>query len=188
LNGKAEDDKPLLDILTDSFSMTPAHRRTKTTATPKRRTSHFSVYDYPFYFMHAIITRNNRNIGEALKGLKAQELTPAVWRILALLQEQDGVTIGELAEQSLIERTLLSRILQGMERRGLICRQTDHTDKRRSVIYIETKGIELFEKILPIGRKQIERGIRGLSPNKLNQFMDMLRLVLGNVDKLGNGM
>jgi DNA-binding MarR family transcriptional regulator len=162
--------------------MNPARSRTKTSAARQGRKSRFSVYDYPFYFMHAIITRNNRNIGEALKALKPLKLTPAIWRILALLQERDGVTIGELADRSLIERTLLSRVLQGLERRGLIRRELDSADKRRSVIFIEPKGVELFQRILPIGRRQIERGIRGLSAKELKQFMALLRRVLGNVD------
>jgi DNA-binding MarR family transcriptional regulator len=166
--------------------MNAASRRTTTSASTGRK-SRFSVYDYPFYFMHAIITRNNRNIGEALKALKPMKLTPAIWRILALLQDRDGITIGELAEQSLIERTLLSRLLQDLERRGLIRRQLDRADKRRSVIYIQPKGIELFRQILPIGRRQIELGIRGLSPSELKQFMGLLRRVFGNVDKLNNG-
>lgn len=162
--------------------MNTARRRTKPSAN-RKRPSRFSVYDYPFYFMHAIITRNNRNIGEALKALKPLKLTPAIWRILALLQERDAVTIGELAEQSLIERSLLSRVLQGLERRGLIRRSLDSQDKRRSLIYIEQKGVDLFQQILPIGRHQIERGIRGLPAKELRQFMATLQRVFSNVDK-----
>jgi len=163
--------------------MNAMRRRTPASAARQSRKARFSVHDYPFYYMHAIITKNNRNIGEALKALKPLKLTPSIWRILALLQERDGITIGELADESLIERTLLSRVLQGLERRGLLRRQLDSSDKRRAVIYIEPKGIELFQQILPIGRRQIERGIRGLSPKELKQLMTMLRQILGNVSR-----
>ena len=81
------------------------------------RSPKFSVRDYPFFFMHRIIFKNNQNIGDALKHL---ELTPVVWRLLALLQERDGISIGELSEQSLVERTLLGRILTDLERKGFV--------------------------------------------------------------------
>ena len=50
-------------------------------------------------------------------------------------------------------------MLQRLDRRGLVRRRLDARDKRRTVIYIEPKGVELFEQILPIGRRQIERAI-----------------------------
>jgi DNA-binding MarR family transcriptional regulator len=148
-------------------------------STRKREIS-FSVRDYPFYYMHAIITKNNRNIGEVLKPMK---LTPSIWRILALLQEKDGLTMGELSDESLIERTLLSRILQNLERRGFIRRRFDAADKRRIFIYLEPKGAALFKQILPIGRGQIERAIRGLSPTDLKRLQSLLLRITENVNR-----
>lgn len=144
---------------------------------PKAR---FSVYDYPFYYMHVIITKNNRNIGEALKPI---HLTPAIWRILAILQERDGLTISELADESLIERTLLSRVLQRLERRHLVRRKLDDNDRRRAAIYLEPKGAALFEEVLPIGRQQIERAIRGLSAADRKRLIRMLRHIIDNVNR-----
>jgi DNA-binding MarR family transcriptional regulator len=160
--------------------MKATQRRKKSASDRQSRKARFSVRDYPFYYMHAIITKNNRNIGEALKPMK---LTPAIWRILALLQERDGITIGELAEESLIERTLLSRVLQQLERRGLLRRRLDNSDKRRAVIKIEPKGLALFEQIHPIGRRQIERGVHGLSSKELGRLKTMLVRILDNVDR-----
>jgi MarR family transcriptional regulator, organic hydroperoxide resistance regulator len=141
----------------------------------------FSVRDYPFYYMHAIVVRNNRNIGEALRSM---ELTPSIWRILALLQEQDGITIGELSDESLIDRTLLSRILQDLERRRLVRRSLDSGDKRRVSIYLEPKGAALFQKILPIARSQIERAIQGLSVSEARRLQSLLLRIAENVRRL----
>jgi DNA-binding MarR family transcriptional regulator len=146
----------------------------------RKRRIGFSVRDYPFYFMHAIITKNNRNIGDALKPM---QLTPSIWRILALLQEQDGLTIGELSDESLIERTLLSRILQNLARRGLVRRRLDPADKRRISIFLAPKGAALFEQILPIGRGQIERAIRGLSKTDIKRLQSILLHITENVNR-----
>jgi DNA-binding MarR family transcriptional regulator len=144
------------------------------------RKNRFSVRDYPFFFMHKIVVRNNFNIGEALKPLR---LTPAIWRLLALLQEQDGITIGELSEQSSIERTLLSRILQRLERKRLIKKRVDPDDKRRTAIYLEQAGIDLFGQILPMARSQIERAIAGVKKSDLHRLQSILRQIADNVDR-----
>jgi DNA-binding MarR family transcriptional regulator len=146
---------------------------------PSQRSA-FSVRDYPFFFMHRIVFKNNLNIGEALKPVR---LTPTIWRLLALLQERDGITIGELSEQSSIERSLLSRILQALERRRLIQRRTDPEDKRRTSIYLERAGRDLFEQILPAAKRQIERAVEGLSRSDMSKLQAILRRITDNVNR-----
>ncbi len=130
--------------------------------------------------MHKIVVRNNLNIGEALKPMR---LTPAIWRLLALLQERDGITIGELSELSSIERTLLSRTLGRLERKRLIKKRVDPDDKRRTAIYIERAGIDLFRQILPMARSQIERAVEGLRRSDLARLQSILRHIVDNVDR-----
>jgi DNA-binding MarR family transcriptional regulator len=128
--------------------------------------------------MHRIIFKNNQNIGDALKHL---ELTPVVWRLLALLQERDGISIGELSEQSLVERTLLSRILTDLERKGFVRREPDRRDKRYAAIYLQPAGRRAFDAILPIAQRQIERAVAGIGNKDLTRLQDILRRISENV-------
>jgi DNA-binding MarR family transcriptional regulator len=63
------------------------------------------VSDYPFFYMHWIISQNNQNIGDALR---EHDVTPTTWRVLAILQERDGMSVNELAEASVMDRAFLS--------------------------------------------------------------------------------
>jgi DNA-binding MarR family transcriptional regulator len=138
----------------------------------------FSVRHYPFFFMHKIIFKNNQNIGDALKHLG---LTPVIWRLLALLQERDGISITELSEQSLIERTLLSRILTDLEAKGLVRRESAPSDKRYTAIYLQPVGRKTFHEILPIAQRQIERAVAGIDRDDLDRLQDILRRITDNV-------
>jgi len=149
------------------------HRRAATDGAPS-----FSVRHYPFFFMHRIIFKNNQNIGDALKHLG---LTPVIWRLLALLQERDGISITELSEQSLIERTLLSRILTGLEAKGLVRRESAPNDKRYTAIYLQPAGRKTFHEILPIAQRQIERAVAGIDRDDLDRLQDILRRITDNV-------
>jgi DNA-binding MarR family transcriptional regulator len=140
----------------------------------------FSVRDYPFFFMHTIIHKNNENIGDALKHLG---FTPVIWRVLALLQENDGISISELSQQSLIERTLLSRLLSDMEHRGYVRKEPDRRDKRYTAVYLQSAGYDAFEKVLPIARRQIERAVAGLSQRDLDKLQQILRHITENLNR-----
>lgn len=140
----------------------------------------FRVRDYPFFFMHWIIARNNQNIGDSLRD---RGITPTVWRVLAILQEKDGVSVNELAEASLIDRTLLSRILRDMERKRLVVRRTNLKDKRYAEIELTNAGRKLFLDILPFARGRIERALMNLSPGELAQLNKTLCVIINNLSQ-----
>lgn len=146
----------------------------------KRSEKPFHVRDYPFFFMHWIITKNNQNIGESLRDLG---LTPTIWRILALLQERDGISVSELSEASLIDRTLLSRILSDLEERGFVRKRPDPKDKRYIGIYLAPAGAKVFAEILPIARRRIERALEGLSEAELAQLKKTLAVIIRNLNR-----
>lgn len=156
-------------------SLKERRRNSRVNAT---RPEKFSVRDYPFFFMHRIIFKNNQNIGDALKHL---DLTPVIWRLLALLQERDGISITELSEQSLIERTLLSRILTDLEAKGLVRRESAPNDKRYTAIYLQPAGRKTFHEILPIAQRQIERAVAGIDRDDLHRLQNILRRITDNV-------
>ncbi len=69
----------------------------------------------------------------------------ALMRLLALCEKQVGIT--DLARQLGINPAAVTRQVQDMEQEGLIRRQSDSKDGRRSYIALSTKGRRLFEQI-----------------------------------------
>lgn len=144
------------------------------------RRAAFRVRDYPFFFMHWIVTKNNQNIGEAVREFG---ITPHIWRILAVLQERDGISITELAEASLIERTLLSRILTDLERRAFVRKKPNPEDKRFTGIYLAPAGAKMFATVLPFAQRQIERAIADLSERELADLKKSLTAIMRNLSR-----
>jgi MarR family transcriptional regulator, organic hydroperoxide resistance regulator len=159
---------------------TSTMKRKADTRHTNREKRGFSVRDYPFFFMHQIIHKNNANIGDALR---SRGLTPTIWRILAILQERDGMHIGALSQESVIERTLLSRIIAALERRGLVRREPYKPDKRYTAVFLEAAGRRTFHEILPIARRQIEIAVAGLKKNDLKLLQTILGHITENVNR-----
>jgi DNA-binding MarR family transcriptional regulator len=137
----------------------------------------FSVRDYPFSLMHKIVYQNNLALGAALKQWR---LTPAIWRIIAILQEYDGMHVGRLSQEAVIDRTLLSRVIADLERRKLVRRQPDPTDKRFTSVSLTPSGRKMFDTILPIGRGRILAGLAGIDESDLRRLREILGRVAEN--------
>ncbi len=70
------------------------------------------------------------------------------WRVLACLTDQDGMMITRLADLALVEQSRLTRIIDQMEKRGLVERKTDVQDGRRLLIYLTAEGRKVSAKLV----------------------------------------
>ncbi|MBL9014853.1 MAG: MarR family transcriptional regulator [Myxococcales bacterium] len=90
------------------------------------------------------------------------DVTPEQWIVLVRLWQEDALTQTELAEATLKDKATISRILDVMEREGLIARRTDPDDARGRRIHATRKAMKLREKLTPLARElatNLEAGI-----------------------------
>ncbi|MAM81415.1 MAG: homoprotocatechuate degradation operon regulator HpaR [Gammaproteobacteria bacterium] len=89
-----------------------------------------------------------------LPSLRANNLSSQQWRVIRALREKDGQDLSELSARCFLLMPSLSRIVQNLNKRGLISRSQSMTDNRRSLIYLTDVGHDLFKAIAP---KSIDR-------------------------------
>ncbi len=81
--------------------------------------------------------------------LREHGLTEQQWRVLRALAEFGSIDAGDLAARALLLAPSLTRILQHLESKGLIGRETDDSDLRKSVVTLTKGGQRLFDSIAP---------------------------------------
>ena len=64
------------------------------------------------------------------------------WGFILLNVEREGTPSTSLGPKMGMEPTSLSRTLKNMEESGLIYRESDKVDKRKSLVFLTEKGIE----------------------------------------------
>jgi DNA-binding MarR family transcriptional regulator len=64
------------------------------------------------------------------------------WGFILLNVEREGTPSTALGPKMGMEPTSLSRTLKNMEEKGLIYRQTDAIDKRKSLVFLTEEGVE----------------------------------------------
>ena len=150
----------------------PAKRQQKTTK------QSLWLAEYPVYYMFHIVAESHRRIQEAIHPLK---ITPPQWRVIFLLHDYGDLSISEIAEESLIEPSTLSRLLKSLEKRKLIHRLQDDQDKRYTKSHLTDEGKKIYQSIIPVVLRQLESTFQDLSEADRKSLLRILKLVKKNV-------
>jgi homoprotocatechuate degradation regulator HpaR len=79
--------------------------------------------------------------------LRGHGLSDQQWRVLRVLGEHGTVETGRVAREAFIPGPSLTGVLARMERDGLVRRERDPADQRRSVVEATAKGRRLVGKL-----------------------------------------
>lgn len=131
----------------------------------------FSLDRYLFNVISQLEQAYRRQVQLALRPHKVS--LPA-WRVLGVLREHSGCTTTELAERTVIERTALTRVVQQMEKAGLIRREVKAEDRRAQGVYLTDTGQDLLFRILPSIDRVYRRVTLGTSAAELDDLLAAL--------------
>ena len=81
--------------------------------------------------------------------LREHGLTEQQWRVIRVLADNDNIDASELAARSYLLAPSLTRILQFLEKEGIVARESDSNDQRRSVIALTGRGRAVFDEVGP---------------------------------------
>jgi DNA-binding MarR family transcriptional regulator len=95
----------------------------------------------------------HRALQRALEArIRPYGITLGMWYFLRALWEEDGLSQRELSERAGTAEPTTVTALHAMERRGLVVRVQNKTDRRKSNIYLTKPARELRALLLPEAR------------------------------------
>lgn len=69
------------------------------------------------------------------------------WRILQVVSDEQGHSMGELAEKVLLNGPALTKNVDKLVSRGLVQRAQDAQDSRKVLLYISDRGLEMVGRL-----------------------------------------
>jgi DNA-binding MarR family transcriptional regulator len=133
----------------------------------------------PAYF-HRI---TNLLSARLLERLRIYGMTVPRWRVLMGLAVQDGRAIGDLVEYTIIAQPALSRIVDQMERDGLVTRETARRDSRVVEVHLTSHGRKLYAKIAPVAARHAQLTVKSLTLAQQKELLVLLRIVTRNLSE-----
>ncbi len=116
--------------------------------------------------------------------LRVRELGLRVpeWRVLACLYDQDGLMITQLAKYSLLEQSRMTRIVDQMEKRGLIVRKSDKGDGRRVRVHLTDAGQKLSSEVVEEAREHERTLLSALNQSDADRIKPSLERLLASLN------
>ncbi|HOI26357.1 MAG: MarR family transcriptional regulator [Paludibacteraceae bacterium] len=112
------------------------------------------------------------------------DITPEQWSVLMFLWQQDGVTQREIADATYKDKPSITRLIDNLERQGLLYRKQDNVDRRTNKIFLTQAGQDLHKsaRIATLGTMQT--ALEGLSKEEIEQAQYLLKKVFANIQEL----
>ncbi len=110
--------------------------------------------------------------------LHAHGVTEQQWRVLRALNEHKEMDAGALSKRVAILMPSLSRILNDLEKRGLLKKERSSVDKRLLNTRIRPKGRALVKQIAPHSETQYNRIEQALGKDTYRMLMSELDNVI----------
>jgi DNA-binding MarR family transcriptional regulator len=127
---------------------------------------------------------HQRNANELLRpfGLKHTE-----WRMLALAGELGEVSVTELADKVVIERTTIGKTIGRLVERGWLTKASSLDDGRSVNVQLTVTGKKLIEETSPLIFDLMQRYQRVFSEADYTNFFQAVRLYENQVTGLSGG-
>ncbi len=77
------------------------------------------------------------------------ELGITEWRVLAVLGRYPGLSAGQLAERTAMDKVAVSRAVASLLAAGRLKRDTHGDDRRRSVLELSEEGYRVYAEVAP---------------------------------------
>lgn len=108
-------------------------------------------------------------------------LTKTQWVLLKKLEEKNGVPQQELAFLTGRDKASLTRLINTVEKKGLVARIPSKSDKRINHIHLTKKGEVLLNHTMPIMEKFVKSLQKNISKEETDKVIEVIKKVQNNL-------
>jgi len=114
------------------------------------------------------------------------DLSKEQFIVLKYLNDSDGLIQNQLAFITNRSKTALTRLIQTMEKKGLVCRKVSRKDMRINHVYMTEFGRQTWERSKPYFDEIVHELQKGISNEDLRIMKKSLQQIQVNINKKTN--
>ena len=131
------------------------------------------------YLAYLLAQANRRMTAQLERALSEEGVQVEHWRILEVLSDERGRSMGELAELVLMNHPALTKTMDRMVSAGLVHRRSDPSDSRRVLVYITDHGVSLVSRL----KERVDLHHEAVDAAVGSKKTDQLKKLLGELIK-----
>lgn len=126
-----------------------------------------------------LLAQANREINRQLELRLSKEGVPVEqWRILKVLSDGDGHSMGELADAVLLNHPTLTKMIDRMVSDALVYRVQDPNDRRKVLMFISDRGKVLCKKLNSLAVDQEEHIVESYGDKSTSELKRLLESLI----------
>lgn len=126
------------------------------------------------------LLRARERVMQAVRPMLAEAgVTEAQWRVLRVLDEVGSTDATEIAQEACLLMPSLTRILHGLEDRGLTARRAHPSDGRKALVSITEAGAALIADYASESKRIFSTLEVEFGPEKTERLLDLLNELAG---------
>ena len=138
----------------------------------------------PHQVLGGLIAGAKRRIKQAVGVLvRPYRLSPQQFWMLVHIAENEGLSLGELAERMSVDAPTASRVASALSRRGLMQVGGCVEDRRRCSLGLTARGKTLGRELLPLATRLRAAIWRGVDPADAEAAGRVMRQITANMDR-----
>ena len=136
-----------------------------------------TFFPYLVRIYYRAVSQSVTNIYSTLYGLSVSE-----WRTMAVLGPHQPLSASEIVERSSMDKVNVSRAIAGLRKKGLLGRGVNTDDRRRIVLWLTERGLEVFRTLVPLVRELEVKLLDGLSEDERTTLIRLMEKVRKNAE------
>lgn len=110
-------------------------------------------------------------------------ITPEQMTVLAALIDHDGMYQRQISAITLKDRPNITRIINILEKMGLVTRKPDVNKRKIYKIFITEDGRKVFDKVIPTALELWQKTIEGVPEDDLRVTLKVLQKFKENLEE-----
>lgn len=110
-------------------------------------------------------------------------ITPEQFLVMDTLWNEGTMSQQQIAHTIMKDKNSVVKLIDGLEKKDLVTRVADKTDRRQNLIELTPYAQELDTKIKEIAIGAVDNIIKGISQDELNVFIGVLNKMASNMNR-----
>ena len=125
-----------------------------------------------------LFTSYRESFSDARKTLDKYSIGIAHHKVLHILSMYEGITISEMLKKLKVTKQSLDRVLKDLIKNETIFFQKDQKDTRVKHIFLNEKGVKIYEEIFTVQKKRIYNALLNSSSEQVLNFDNVLKKII----------
>lgn len=113
--------------------------------------------------------------------LRKRRVPAVTWRVLSVLWDGDGLSIGELAERTLVKQPTITRAVDRMSDQGLVRRRPSARDYRQILVFMTDRGRAEAAGLVSRATELERHALADLNDSDVARLKAMVRALIGQL-------